>query len=54
MPFVRDIVRRSAEDNYRFSTLITNIVLSDDFLKASVPEQKEKPAPVIQQAAVQK
>lgn len=34
MPFVRDIVRRSAADNYKVSTLITNIVLSDDFTKA--------------------
>jgi hypothetical protein len=40
MPFVRSIVRKSAADNYRFSTLITNIVLSDEFLKAKVPEPK--------------
>ena len=51
MPFVRDIVRRSAADNYRFSTLVTNIVLSDDFTKARVPEAKDEP-PVIKQAAV--
>ena len=50
MPFVRDIVRRSAADNYKFSTLITNIVLSDDFTKARVPEAKD--APVIKQAAL--
>lgn len=50
MPFVRDIVRKSAADNYRFSTLITNIALSDDFMKAKVPEAKD--APVLQQAAV--
>jgi hypothetical protein len=50
MPFVRDIVRRSAADNYKVSTLITNIVLSDDFTKARVPEPKE--APVIKQAAL--
>ena len=50
MPFVRDIVRRSGADNYKFSTLITNIVLSDDFTKAVVPEAKD--APVIKQAAL--
>jgi Protein of unknown function (DUF1592)/Protein of unknown function (DUF1588)/Protein of unknown function (DUF1587)/Protein of unknown function (DUF1585)/Protein of unknown function (DUF1595) len=50
MPYVRRIVRDSATDNYKFATLITNIVLSDDFVKAKVPETK--PAPVIQQAAV--
>ena len=50
MPFVRDIVRKSAVDNYRFSTLITNIVLSDDFTMARVPEAKE--APAIKQAAL--
>ena len=40
MPYVRSIVRKTAADNYRFSTLITNIVLSDEFLKAKVPETK--------------
>jgi hypothetical protein len=44
MPFVRDIVRRSAADDYKFSTLITNIVLSDDFVKARVPVVKDTPA----------
>jgi mono/diheme cytochrome c family protein len=38
MPFVRDIVRRTASDDFRFHTLITNIVLSDPFLKARVPD----------------
>jgi hypothetical protein len=52
MPYVRSIVRDSAADNYKFATLITHIVLSDDFLKAKVPETKT--APVIQQAAVTK
>ena len=51
MPFVRDIVRRSAADNYRFSTLVTNLVLSDEFTKARVPVQKE--APALQAAVVQ-
>jgi hypothetical protein len=49
MPLVRDIVRRSAADGYKFETLITNIVLSDAFLKAKVPEAK---APDKLQAAV--
>jgi hypothetical protein len=52
MPYVRDIVRRSATDNYRFATLITNIVLSDEFVKAKVPEVKA--APDLKQAAVLK
>jgi mono/diheme cytochrome c family protein len=50
MPVVRDIVRKSAADNYRFGALITNIVLSDDFVKAKVPVVKE--TPVLKQAAV--
>jgi hypothetical protein len=52
MPYVRSIVRKSAADNYRFSSLVTNIVMSNDFLKARVPEQKA--APVTQQAAALK
>ena len=50
MPFVRDIVRRSAAEDYRFSALILNIVKSDDFQKASVPLAGD--GPVIKQAAV--
>jgi hypothetical protein len=49
MPMVRDIVRRSAADGYKFETLITHIVLSDAFLKAKMPEPK---APDGLQAAV--
>jgi hypothetical protein len=49
MPYVRGIVRKSAADNYRFATLITNIVLSDEFMKAKVPEET---APLHQTAAV--
>jgi hypothetical protein len=49
MPFVRSIVRKSSADNYRFGALITNIVMSDEFTKARVPDVK--PAPV-QTAAV--
>ena len=52
MPIVRDIVRRSAEDNYRFSTLILNIVTSDAFQKARVPANDG--ALPIKQAAVQR
>jgi Protein of unknown function (DUF1592)/Protein of unknown function (DUF1588)/Protein of unknown function (DUF1587)/Protein of unknown function (DUF1585)/Protein of unknown function (DUF1595) len=52
MPFVRDIVRKSAADNYRFNTLVTNIVLSDDFRKAKIPQPKELPD--LKQAAVTK
>jgi len=50
MPFVRDIVRRSAADNYRFKALVTNLVLSDEFTKAMVPVLKD--APATRQAAV--
>jgi hypothetical protein len=49
MPFVRSIVRKSAADNYRFATLITNIVLSDEFTKAKVPDDKPT---AVQTAAV--
>jgi hypothetical protein len=47
MPYVRAIVRKSAADNYRFGALIANIVLSDEFVKAKVPELK---AAVVTQA----
>ena len=50
MPTVRDIVRRSAADNFRFHTLVQNLVASDVFLKAQVPRGGD--APVIAQAAV--
>ena len=43
MPTVRDIVRRSAADNYQFKTLITHIVMSDAFLKAKVPDVPDAP-----------
>jgi hypothetical protein len=51
MPFVRDIVRKSAADDYRFSSLVMGIVTSDEFTKARIPEPKVD-APVIKQAAV--
>jgi Protein of unknown function (DUF1592)/Protein of unknown function (DUF1588)/Protein of unknown function (DUF1587)/Protein of unknown function (DUF1585)/Protein of unknown function (DUF1595) len=50
MPFVRDIVRKSAADNFRFNTLVTNLVLSDDFRLATVPAAKALPD--LKQAAV--
>ncbi len=50
MPYVRGIVRQAAADNYRFATLITSIVLSDEFMKAKVPEPKA--LPVARQAAL--
>ena len=40
MPTVRAIVRNAAKDDYRFSSLVTGIVTSDEFTKARVPEQK--------------
>ncbi len=46
MPYVRGIVRSSAADGYRFSTLLTNIVLSDEFVKARVPEAAKPLAPL--------
>jgi Protein of unknown function (DUF1592)/Protein of unknown function (DUF1588)/Protein of unknown function (DUF1585)/Protein of unknown function (DUF1587)/Protein of unknown function (DUF1595) len=53
MPTVRAIVRNAAKDDYRFSSLVTGIVTSDEFTKARVPEQKAE-APVIKQAALTK
>jgi hypothetical protein len=52
MPFVRAIVRKSAADDYKFSSLILNIVQSEDFQRATVPVTKA--APDTKQAAVQK
>ncbi len=50
MPNVRGIVRASAQDGYKFTTLLTNIVLSDEFTRAKVPEEA-KPALVTTAAA---
>jgi hypothetical protein len=52
MPVVRSIVRKSAADGYKFSSLITLIVMSDEFTKARLPEAKD--APAIAQATVSK
>lgn len=38
MPTVRRIVRDAAKDNYRFSTLVMDIINSDQFQKRSVPK----------------
>ena len=51
MPYVRAIVRDAAADGYKFSSLITSIVKSDDFQKATVP--KAAGVTDVKQAAVQ-
>jgi hypothetical protein len=38
MPTVRQIVRNVAKDDYSFSSLVMNIVESDQFMKQSVPQ----------------
>jgi hypothetical protein len=38
MPTVRNIVRESAEDGYRFSTLVMNIISSDQFRRKELPQ----------------
>jgi hypothetical protein len=43
MPLVRSIVRQAAQDNYRFSSLVMNIVASDAFQKKRVPGGEEQP-----------
>jgi hypothetical protein len=37
MPVVRDIVRKTAKDDYRFSSIVMEIVQSDPFQKRQVP-----------------
>jgi hypothetical protein len=44
MPTVRAIVRRVAQQDYRFSALITEIVTSDAFQKTAPPSAEKKPA----------
>src|SRR5690606_23768765 len=55
MPTVREIVRKSAEHDYRFSSLIMNIVMSDAFQKRRIPEDAGHGAagerPLLTQAA---
>ena len=43
MPTVRAIVRKSAADNYRFSSLVMGIVNSDEFRKSKVPGPAQPP-----------
>ena len=50
MPTVRQIVRDSARDNYRFSTLVMKFVTNDVFQKARMPADAGT-QPVIKQAA---
>ena len=50
MPVIRGIVRSAAQDDYRFSTLLTAIVKSPPFRMQEVVEAP--PTPVIRQAAV--
>jgi hypothetical protein len=38
MPTVRRIVRESARDNYRFSSIVMGIVRSDPFRMRMVPQ----------------
>lgn len=52
MPTVREIVRTSAKDDYRFGSIVMGIVTSDAFQKRRLPEEKE--LPVIKQASVQR
>jgi hypothetical protein len=46
MPTVRQIVRNAAHDNYRFSSLVMNIVNSDAFQMRRVPKMDAVPAPI--------
>jgi hypothetical protein len=40
MPVVRDIVRKAEKDDYRFSSIVMQIVQSDPFQKRQVPADK--------------
>jgi hypothetical protein len=44
MPVVRQIARRSAHDNYRFSSIVLQIVSSDAFRRRGPPAQPARPA----------
>jgi hypothetical protein len=46
MPTVRAIVRKTQQDNYRFSALVMNIVESPAFRMNSIPKPQEKKPPV--------
>ena len=49
MPEIRSIVRRSAADDYRFATLVTEVVRSPMFRMKRIPPLES--APAITQAA---
>ncbi|HEY1900172.1 MAG TPA: DUF1592 domain-containing protein [Steroidobacteraceae bacterium] len=44
MPVVRGIVRQAARDNYRFSSIVLQIVNSDAFRRREAPTQAPQPA----------
>jgi hypothetical protein len=50
MPTIRGIVQKSAKDDYRFATVLTEIVKSAPFRMQQIPEAKEpsRTAAVIQ------
>jgi hypothetical protein len=51
MPTVRQIVRDSAKDNYRFSAIVMNIVNSAPFQMRQVPKDDKTPASQTAQTA---
>jgi hypothetical protein len=44
MPTLRQIVRETATDNYRFSSIVLAIVKSPAFLQDRIPEARPAPA----------
>jgi hypothetical protein len=44
MPTVREIVRASANDEFRFESLVLNIVRSDAFMRRRVLDETARPA----------
>jgi hypothetical protein len=50
MPTIRGIVKKSAADDYRFATLVTEIVKSAPFRMKQIPAEAK--APEMRQAAV--
>jgi hypothetical protein len=51
MPAVRKIVREAAEEDYRFSELVWQVVASEPFRMRVVPEPAAPPSPVVAQVA---
>jgi len=54
MPAVRAIVRASARDDYRFESLVLNIVRSDAFMQGRVPEEAARPAGTLTQSQTER